>query len=104
MKLKDRMAGIDANLDDLQSGMEASSRATDALRIDTTKLNGPLRAPFFRSVLRHVKELQTCAQDQRAAMAELREGIRRLQQELKRSIAARPLAMASGQQQCTTTM
>jgi hypothetical protein len=54
---------------------------------------------LFRSFVRHLKELQTCAHDQPAAMAELREAIRRLQQELKRSIAARPLAMETAQQQ-----
>jgi hypothetical protein len=35
-----------------------------------------------------VKDLQACARDQRAAMQELREGINRLQQELKRSNGA----------------
>jgi hypothetical protein len=47
VNLKDRMAGIDANLDDLQSGMEASSRAADSLHTDTTKFDGLLKDPLL---------------------------------------------------------
>jgi len=46
VNLRDRMAGIDANLDDLQAGVEASSRAADALQSDTTKSDGLLKAPL----------------------------------------------------------
>lgn len=88
MKLRDRMAGIDANLYDLQAGIEACSRAADTLETDTTKFNGLLNTPLLRVVVRHVKDLQACARDQRAAIQELREGIARLQQELKRSNSA----------------
>ena len=88
MDLKDRMAGIDANLDDLQAGIEASSRAADTLHTDTTKFDGLPNATLLREVVRHVKDLQSCARDQQAAMQELREGIARLQQELKRSNGA----------------
>jgi hypothetical protein len=92
------MAGIDTNLDDLQSGIEACSRAATTLQTDTTKCNGSLSAPLLRAMVRHVKELVACAQDQRAAMQELREGITRLQHELKRSNGAGrpPPAVASG--------
>jgi len=62
-----RMAGIDANLDDLQAGVEASSRAADSLHTDTTKFDGFLQGPLLRSVLRHVQELCVCARDQRVA-------------------------------------
>src|SRR6476660_533484 len=94
--LKDKMAAINANLDDLQSGIEACSRAADTLRTDTTKSNGVLKAPLLRSVVQQVKELQACARDQRAAMQELREGISRLQQELNRSNGAmRPPSLAT---------
>ena len=82
------MAGIDANLDDLQAGIEAGSRAANTVYTDTTKFNGLLNAPLLRAVVRHVKDLQTCTRDQRAAMQELREGIARLQEELKRSNGA----------------
>jgi hypothetical protein len=86
VKLKSRMAAIGANLDDLQAGIEAGSRAAETLQTDTTKFNGPLNSePLLRDVVRHVKDLQACARDQREAMQELREGIARLQQELKRS-------------------
>jgi hypothetical protein len=94
------MAGIDANLDDLQAGIEACSRAADALHTDTTKFNGLLNTPLLRAVVRHVKELQACACDQRVAMQELREGISRLQQELKRSSGAvRPPPLTATEQQ-----
>jgi len=88
MNLRDRMAGIDTNLDDLQAGVEASSRAVDTIQGDTTKFDGLLQATLLRAVLRHVKELQMCTCDQRAALQELRDGISRLQQELTRTRAA----------------
>jgi hypothetical protein len=86
--LRDRFAGINANLDDLQAGIEAGSRAADTLQTDTTKFDGALKAPLHRAVVRHVKDLQACALEQRAAMQELRDGISRLQRELKRSNGA----------------
>lgn len=88
MNIRNRMAGIAANLDDLQSGIEACSRAADTLHTDTTRFNGFLNAPLLRAVVRHVKDLQACARDQRAAMQELREGITRLREELTRSNGA----------------
>ena len=97
MKLKHRMAGIDANLDDLEAGIQAGSRVADALQTDTTRFNGLLNAPLLRAVVRRVKDLRACGRDQRAAMQELREGIARLQQELKRSTGAvRPPAHHGG--------
>jgi hypothetical protein len=92
------MAGIDANLDDLQAGIEAGTRAARTLQADTTKFNGSLGTPLLRDVLRHIKDLQACARDQRAAMQQLREGISRLQEELKRSNGAvrpPPVALAA---------
>jgi hypothetical protein len=95
LNLRKRLATIDTNLDDLQSGMEASYRAANALQTDTSKFNGLLKAPLLRSVLRHVKDLQSCARDQRAAMQELRNSITRLREELKvaRRTAIRPPPM-----------
>jgi hypothetical protein len=100
VNLGDRMAAIDANLDDLQAGVEASSRAADALQSDTTKFDGLLKAPLLRAVVRHVKELQACARDQRAALQELRDGISRLQEELTRSpraVKPPPVAVPHGE-------
>ena len=102
VNLRNRMAGIDTNLDDLQAGIEACLRAADTLQTDTTKFDGLLQEPLLRAVLRHVKDLQACAQDQRAALQELREGISRLQQELKGSGSAvrpPPFAVADQEQQ-----
>jgi hypothetical protein len=83
VNLRERMAGIDANLDDLQSGMEASSRAADNLHTDTTKFDGLLKGPLLRSIVRHVRDLRACALDQRAALEELRNAVARLRQELQ---------------------
>ena len=91
MNLKDRMTNIGANLDDLQSGVEACSRATDTLSTDTEKFDGPLKEPLRRAVVRHVQHLRACADDQRAALQELRDSIIGLQQELKRSKGVSPL-------------
>ena len=88
MNLRERMASIDTNLDDLQSGIEACSRAANTLQTDTTKFNELLDAPLIRAVVRHVEGLQVCARDQRVAMEELRESITRLRQELKRANGA----------------
>jgi hypothetical protein len=101
LKLRDRMAGIDANLDDLQAGIEAASRAAHTLHTDTRKFNGLLNTPVLRAVVRHVKDLQACARDQAAAIEELREGIARLQEELKQSNGAvrPPSLMDAGRQE-----
>jgi hypothetical protein len=93
MKLNDRMANVEASLDDLQSGMEATFRAANAIHIDTTKFNGCLGAPLLRAVLRHVKNLLSCARDQRAAMQELRTSLGRLREQLnvdRRAISRQP--------------
>jgi hypothetical protein len=97
VNLRERMAAIDASLDDLQSGMEASSRAADGLRIETTKFNGLLKAPLIRSVVRRVKDLRACARDQRAALRELRNSFARLREELRiaQRAAFRPPPTAS---------
>jgi len=83
MNRTQRMAGIDANLDDLQSGLEASSRAAEHLHADTTKCDGLLAPPLLRSVLRHLQELRACARDQRAALRELRNSLAKLRSELQ---------------------
>jgi len=97
VNLANRMAGIDANLDDLQAGIEAGGRATNTLQTGTAKFNGSIDTPLLlRVVERHVKDLQACARDQRAAMQELREGLSRLRRELKglHRVMGPPLAAA----------
>ena len=88
MSVRDRLAIVDVALDDLQSGIEAGSRAAQTLHADTNKLDGLVSPPLFRAVVRHIENLQACARDQRAAMQELRRGVTRLQEELKRSNGA----------------
>jgi hypothetical protein len=97
VKLTHRLAGIDANLDDLQAGIEACSRAAQILQTDTTKLDALRKVPLLRDIVRHVKDLQVCARDQREAMQQLRDGVSRLQDELKRSNGAvRPPPLVAG--------
>jgi hypothetical protein len=100
VELKDRIASIDANLNDLQSGLEACSRAAEILHIDTTKFTDLANRPLLRAVTRHVKDLQAVARDQRMALAELRDTISGLLHELKRSQSAvrPPPAMAADQE------
>ena len=83
MNLRNRLAGIDANIDDVQAGAEACSRAADTLNADTAQFNGLLKAPLLRSVVRHIKELRACARDERTALQELRNSVAGLREELK---------------------
>ena len=88
------MLAIAANLDDLQSGVEASSRAADSLRADASRYERlTLRkesALTLSSVTRHAAELRMCLRDQLAALQELRGGINRLREELTRGSLVRP--------------
>ena len=97
MNLRERMAGIDTNLDDVQAGAEATSRAADTLIADTVKFNGHLKGPLLRAVARHVMELRACAADQRNALKELKRSLARLRLELRlaqrQAIRPPPLAI-----------
>jgi predicted AlkP superfamily phosphohydrolase/phosphomutase len=102
VNLKDRMAGIDANLDDLQSGIEASTRTADVLHSDAAGFAQTLKyiknAPVIESLVRRAAELQVSARDQRGVIQELREAITRLQEELKfskGSLGPAPLSSAA---------
>jgi len=81
--LKNCIASIATNLDDLQSGLEAFTRAVDTLHADTEKLDGLIGDPLRRSVARHVKQVRACARDQRTALRQLRESIAHLRKELQ---------------------
>lgn len=87
MNLKDRMAGIDANLDDLQSDIEAFTRTADLLHSDAAGFSETLKhiknAPVIESLVRRVAELRISARDQRGVVQELREAVSRLKEELK---------------------
>jgi prefoldin subunit 5 len=86
VKLKSRLAGIDANLDDLQAGVEACARAAEALHSDAAKYKilGQIRnAPFIGSLLNRLGDLELFARDQEGTLQELREQINRLQEELQ---------------------
>jgi hypothetical protein len=83
VNVRERLAGIEANLDDVQAGAEATSRAADTLIADAAKFSGLVNGPLIRSVARHVKQLRACARDQRRALEELRNSIARLRKELR---------------------
>jgi ABC-type transporter Mla subunit MlaD len=87
VKLKSRLAGIDANLDDLQAGVEACARAAEALHTDAAKYNTIFKrirnVPFIRSLLKRLGELEEFARDQEGTLQELREQLDRLQEELQ---------------------
>jgi hypothetical protein len=56
VKLSDRLAGIDANLDDVQAGAEACSRAVDTLVADTSRRDGQLTGRPGQALTNHVKD------------------------------------------------
>jgi hypothetical protein len=87
VKLTHRIASIAANLDDLQSGLEACARAADTLHADTEKLGGLVGGSLRRSLTRHMREVRLCARDQRVALRELRKSIAMLCKELQSSAA-----------------
>jgi hypothetical protein len=98
VKLRDRLAGIDANLHDVQAGAEACSRAADTLIADTSKLDGQLKGPLAQALARHLKDLKGCTRDQRTALRELRASLALLRDELtvpkRAAIRPPPLAAA----------
>jgi len=96
MRLNDRLTGINTNLDDLQSGVDAGSREAEHIRrtaasIDRLQVAALESADLARTLLRHAAELQVCVHDQRAALQELRDAVTRLRDELTSSnLAVRP--------------
>ena len=86
--LATRFNGVEAGLDDLQSGIEAGSRTVvslrqDALRADRLLSTALRTAHAAGTLVRHTKQLQACLRDQRKAMRELRQTMATLRQELK---------------------
>ena len=86
MDWKERLASINANLDDLQSGVEGGCRAADGVRRDTAAMNGTPthhgNGNLLRSLTQHAIDVETCASHQRGAMRELRQNIAKLGREL----------------------
>jgi hypothetical protein len=88
VSVKDRLTGIDTNLDDLESGVDAGSREAEgirntAARLEQVQVNTFERAKLLGTLARQAKELQACVCDQRAALKELRTTVGRLNDELK---------------------
>jgi hypothetical protein len=100
VNIRERMATIDANLDDVQAGADACLRAANSLNADTVQFDGLLKAPVLRAVTQHLKDLLISARDQRIALQELRQSMARLRQELKmpkRRAIRPPLANADAE-------
>jgi hypothetical protein len=87
MELRQRLASIAANPDDLQTGVERVSRAADGVRRDAAALNGD-HVPsgndgdLLKSLAQNATDIEACANHQRGAMRELRQNIARLGREL----------------------
>jgi hypothetical protein len=82
------MNAIEANLDDLQSGLEAGSRVVghiqkSAVKVDDLLARQLATAHLAGSLVREARELTECLNDQRAALVELRTSMTRLRAELK---------------------
>jgi chromosome segregation ATPase len=92
LEFRDRIVGINTNLEDLQSSVEACTRAANALQTDTAGFIETLRriknVPLLGALVKRAAELQARARDQRGALRELRHALRELQSELKRSNGA----------------
>jgi hypothetical protein len=87
------MAGIDTNLDDLQSGVEACTRAAHTIQSDAEAVDQQVsklieHADLIGLLVGRAKELQVCALDQSGALRELRQNVAVLRAELKLSNTA----------------
>ena len=94
MKGPSRLASIATSLDDLESGMDASGRSAAAIQRDASALDRRViaaaqSAPLVDSLLRHAKNIQVCARDQRELVRQLRTALGKLHEELNG--AKRPL-------------
>jgi hypothetical protein len=88
MSLKPAFVGVAANLDDYQLGLDALSRSADSLEVETENSGWRSHTPLGHLFSRHLKDLRTRAQEQRAVLQALRNDITRLQDELARTAGA----------------
>ena len=89
-KIEDRLTTVAANLDDLQSGLEAGSRAAGSIEKDADRINRLLEdqmraADLAGTLMRRTRELRRCLQDQRAALKALRSNMRQLRKDPART-------------------
>src|SRR5688572_24587416 len=78
VNLRNMLAGIDANLDDLQSGVEACSRATHTIHTDAAAVDLQVsklieHVGLVGRLVRRARELEACVLDQSGALRELRQ-------------------------------
>lgn len=91
VRIKDRLAGITANVDDLQAGVEASSRAADAMLQESRTIKSSVKLislalESMKALVRHAVLLRSCSRDQCVVLVELRKGVVQLQKDLERGI------------------
>ena len=103
VSLRDRLTGIDTNLDDLESGVDAGSREADHIQkaaagIERLQLKTFESADLLGRLVRHAKQLQACMRDQKDALQELRNTVARLHDELTGSSQPGPPADAADRQ------
>jgi hypothetical protein len=84
VRLRQRLEGINTNLDDLQSGVDAGSREAVRICEAATGIDRLKRrdGDVVGTIVRHAKELQACMRDQRAALRELRDSLAGLRVEV----------------------
>ena len=92
VNLRNMLAGIDTNIDDLQSGIEACTRAAHTIQSDAAAVDRQVskqieHADMLGLLVRRAEELQACALDQRGALRELRQNIGLLRAELKLKVS-----------------
>ena len=105
MHIRNRLTGIETNLDDLQAGVDAGLREIGhihetAASIDRLRHRTLASTDLVGTLVWHAHELEACVRDQRGALQELRAGMARLRDELIGSTAAvtPPTATAADRQ------
>jgi len=86
--LTDRMTSLEVGLDDLQSGIEAGSRAATSLRDTAVTLDHMVSAQLKAadlagSLVHRAENLRACLKDQRAALREMRHNLALLRVEMQ---------------------
>ena len=95
MNLRSVVAGIETNLDDLQSYVEACVRAAQTIQSDAAaverQMSGPNgHADLVSALVARASEVQACARDQVGALRELRHNVAMLCAALKLTHADPP--------------
>jgi hypothetical protein len=93
MHIRNRLTGIETNLDDLQAGVDAGLREVRRFQKTAGSMDrlGPkplASADRAGSLVRHARALEACVRDQRGALHELRAAVAHLRNEMVGATAA----------------